>query len=257
MSSDKDGKRNKIDKTSDAPLYYQLYSVLKERIVDGTYRVGETLPSESEMIQEFGVSRITVRRALTDLENDGYIEKRKGKGSIVLRMRLDRPLTVFNSFSGDAIARGDRPGSIVLSIDRVLAGVHVAEKLGISASDEVYALIRLRLLNGRIVALHKSYIRTDLGFEVAPSDFSEDTSLYAFLGEKGIVLGSADETVEARLATNELCRYLFIDDQYCAVVYKERVTYDAMMNPVEFSENSYRGDQYKYSIHIVNVTGGI
>lgn len=246
-----------IDKTSEEPLYYQLYSVLKERIVDGTYQVGETLPSENEMIREFGVSRITVRRALSDLENDGYIEKRKGKGSIVLRMRLDRPLTVFNSFSGDAIARGDRPGSIVLSVERMLAGVHVAEKLGISANDEVYALIRLRLLNGRIVALHKSYVRTDLGFEISPEDFGEDTSLYSFLEEHGIVLGSADETVEARLATAELRRYLFIDEQYCAVVYKERVTYDVRMNPIEFSENSYLGDQYKYSIHIVNVTGGI
>ena len=245
-----------IDKKSESPLYYQLYSVLKERIIDGTYKVGEILPSESDMIEEFGVSRITIRRALSDLENDGYIEKRKGKGSIVLRMRLERPLTVFNSFSGDAIARGDRPGSIVLSLDRMLAGVHVAEKLGISSSDEVYALIRLRLLNGRIVALHKSYIRTDLGFGFRPEDFGEDTSLYSFLEEHGIVLGSADETVEARLATNELRRYLFIDEQYCAVVYKERVTYDARMNPVEFSENSYLGDQYKYSIHIVNVTGG-
>lgn len=249
-------KKQKIDKTSDVPLYYQLHVILKERIVDGTYQIGKTLPSESEMVQEFGVSRITVRHALTQLENDGYIEKRKGKGSIVLRMRLDRPLTVFNSFSGDTIARGDKPGSIVLSLDRAPAGVHIAEKLGISASDEVYSLIRLRLLNGRIVALHKSHIRTDLGFEIVPSDFGEDTSLYSFLGEKGIELGSADETVEARLATNELRRYLFIDDQYCAIVYKERVTYDVLMRPVEFSENSYRGDQYKYSIHIVNVTGG-
>lgn len=246
----------RITKTSEAPLYYQLYSILKERIIDGVYAVGSILPSESDMIQEFGVSRITIRRALSDLENDGYIEKRKGKGSIVLRMRLERPLTVFNSFSGDALARGDRPSSIVLSLERVPAGVHVAERLGIPASSDVYALIRLRLLNGRIVALHKSYIRTDLGLEVSPEDFGEDTSLYSFLEERGVVLGSADETVEARLASSELRRYLFIDEQSCAVVYKERVTYDSRMMPVEFSENSYRGDQYKYSVHIVNVTGG-
>lgn len=247
---------NPITKSSDAPLYYQLYNVLKTRIIDGEYTVGSVLPSESEMIQEFGVSRITIRRALSDLENDGYIEKRKGKGSIVLRMRLERPLTVFNSFSGDALARGDRPSSIILSIERVLAGVHVAEKLGIPASNEVYALVRLRLLNGRIVALHKSYIRTDLGFTVDAKDFGEDTSLYSFLEEKGIVLGSADETVEARLASNELKRCLFIEEPSCAIVYKERTTYDILMKPVEFSENSYRGDQYKYSVHIVNVTGG-
>ncbi|WP_455137308.1 GntR family transcriptional regulator [Thermophilibacter sp.] len=245
-----------VDRDSESPLYYQLYSVLKRRIVDGVYSVGDVLPSESDMIKEFGVSRITVRRALSDLEADGYIEKRKGKGSIVMRMRLERPLTVFNSFSGDALSRGDRPGSIVLSLTREQASAHVAEKLGISPSEDVFALIRLRLLNGRIVALHKSYVRTDLGFEMAQDDFGEDTSLYAFLEGHGIVLDSADETVEARLATSELRRYLFIDEQYCAVVYKERVTYDARQVPVEFSENSYRGDQYKYSIHIVNVTGG-
>ncbi|WP_205407561.1 GntR family transcriptional regulator [Collinsella phocaeensis] len=105
-----------ITKASEAPLYYQLYSVLKERIIDGVYAVGSILPSESDMIQEFGVSRITIRRALADLENDGYIEKRKGKGSLVLRMRLERPLTVFNSFSGDTLSRGDRPSSIILAL---------------------------------------------------------------------------------------------------------------------------------------------
>ena len=171
-------------------------------------------------------------------------------------MKLERPLTVFNSFTGDALSRGDKPSSIILQLTKQSAGVLVAEKLSIEPTNDIYFLSRLRLLNGRIVAIHKSYIRSDLGFVIKDKDFTSDTSLYAFLEEKGIELGSADETVEARLANTEVKRYLFIDDVARAVIYKERTTYDRLMKPVEFSENVYLGDQYKYSVHIVNVKGG-
>ena len=241
---------------NDIPLYYQIYKALKQNITDGIYKVGSSLPSESELIKKFKVSRITVRRALADLETDGYIVRQKGKGSIILRMKLERPLTVFNSFTGDALSRGDKPSSIILQLTKQSAGVLVAEKLSIEPTNDIYFLSRLRLLNGRMVAIHRSYIRSDLGFVIKDKDFTSDTSLYAFLEEKGIELGSADETVEARLANTEVKRYLFIDDVARAVIYKERTTYDRLMKPVEFSENVYLGDQYKYSVHIVNVKGG-
>ena len=113
------------------PIYEQLYRYIKGCIEDGTYKIGSVIPSESEMQKQFGISRITVRRAISDLEHDGYVRKRRGAGTVVEPRKIERDLSVFNSFGGSAKVRGDRPGSIILQFRRVDASTKVAEKLGL------------------------------------------------------------------------------------------------------------------------------
>ncbi len=237
------------------PIYEQLYRYIKGCIEDGTYKIGSVIPSESEMQKQFGISRITVRRAISDLEHDGYVRKRRGAGTVVEPRKIERDLSVFNSFGGSAKVRGDRPGSIILQFRRVDASTKVAEKLGISYGDPVYFLKRLRLLNGRIIGLHATYIRSDLGITLSEDDFDSSTSLYELLESRNIRLGSADETMEAKMSNAELRRDLFLEEDQ-PVIYKERITYDTEGKTVEFSENTYIGEIYKYYIHIVNVREG-
>ena len=206
------------------------------------------------MQEMFEVSRITVRRAISDLEHDGYLIKRKGRGTIVCPQKKERDMSVFNSFSGDANVKGDKPGSIILHCKEVEASVKIAEMLQVETGEKVYFLKRLRLLNGRIIALNETYVSGRLGFALRGEDFDSTTSLYEYLEQHGIVLGSADETVEAKMATSEIRRELFLEESK-PLVYKERVTYDMNGRPVEFSENSYLSDSYKYYIHITNVRG--
>lgn len=244
-----------IDKNSNSPIYEQIYRCIKNRIETGVYKIGDVIPSESDMQKDFGVSRITVRRAIADLEHDGFVKKRRGAGTVVEPKKTERDLSIFTSFSGSAKAKGARPGSIILQLRLMRANVKVAEKLRISCDDLVYFLKRLRLINGRIIGLNESYIRRDLGFEISREDFDTNTSLYEYLEQKGIRLGSADETMEARRSTAELRRDLFMDEDN-PVMHKERVTYDADGRPIEFSENNYMAETYKYYIHIENVHDG-
>ena len=243
------------DRESKAPIHQQLYSFIKERIEDGTYGEKEVIPSEKEMQENFGVSRITVRRAISDLEHDGYLRKIRGKGTFVEPIKKQKPLSSFSSFSGDAKVKGDKPGSIILMCKKVEASIKVAEQLQIEPGEEVTFLKRLRLLNGKIIALHETHISGRLGIEINEDDFDSTTSLYEYLEENGILLGSADETLEVKIATLEKRKDLFLEDAQ-PLVYKERVTYDINGRPVEFSENSYIAETYKYFIHIVNVREG-
>ena len=93
----------KVDVQSDVPIYYQLYSFLKELILNGDYKPGQCVPSESEMMAQYGVSRVTVRRAIADLEQDGLLKRYRGKGSVVLERKS---ITTLNSlFSFTEMAR--------------------------------------------------------------------------------------------------------------------------------------------------------
>lgn len=244
-----------IEKNEKSPLYEQLYRYIKECIENGTYKIGSVIPSENEMQKQFGVSRVTVRRAISDLEHDGYVKKRRGAGTVVEPRKIERDLSAFNSFGGSAKVRGDKPGSIILQCKEIEANVKVAEKLGIACGDVVFFLKRLRLLNGRIIGLHVTYIRSDLGVSLSADDFDCYTSLYELLESRNIHLGSADETMEAKMSNAELRRELFLEKDQ-PMIYKERVTYDVHGRPVEFSENTYIGEIYKYYIHIVNVREG-
>ena len=244
-----------LDRESKAPIHQQLYLFIKGCLEDGIYKEKEVIPSEVELQKQFDVSRITVRRAISDLEHDGFLRKVRGKGTFVEPIKKEKPLSTFTSFSGDAKVKGDKPGSIILACKKVEASVKVAQCLKIEPGESVTFLKRLRLLNGKIIALHETHISSKLGFEIQAQDFDSTTSLYEYLEEKGISLGSADETLEVKISSSELKRELFLEDIQ-PIVFKERITYDIHGNPVEFSENSYIAETYKYFIHIVNVREG-
>lgn len=245
----------KIDKTSDFPYYQQLYQFLKEQIEKQVFKAQESLPSENEMQKLYGVSRITIRRALSDLEQDGYVRRQKGKGTIVLEQRKIRGLDEFQGFTMAARKRGQEPGSIILHCDYEQASIKVAEKLQLQPGDQVLFLKRLRLLDGKVIALHQTYISLKLPVSIRKEDFTSSISLYAYLEGKGICLGNADETIEVRMADAKLRKELFLTESK-PIVYKVLVTNTVDQIPVEYSENAYIAETFKYSIHIVNVAQG-
>ena len=239
----------KIDKTLSIPLHHQLYLIMKELIEEETLKEGEILLSESKLQEKFDVSRITVRRALSDLEHDGLVIRKKGIGTYVAPKRIEHNLAQFNSFSSRALAEGDVPGSVVLVSKLIKPSVKVSEKLNLSKDSEVYYLKRLRLLNGKVIAVHDSYISLNFNYTAKELDFDSNTSLYQFFLDKGIELGGADEVLESRMPSHELAQSLFIE-RNVPIMYKERVTYTSDNLPIEYSENSYIGDRYKYNIKI-------
>jgi len=238
-----------VEKSAKLPMHQQLYLILKKKIEDGEYKEHSLIPSEAELQNAYNISRITVRRAVSDLERDGFVKKRKGVGTYVLPQKKDRGAFAFSGFSEDVLAHGDVPCSIILRCEKVEAGVRVGEVLQVDPQEKVGYLKRLRLVNGRITALHETYISLRFGFDIEPDEFNSTTSLYDFYGAHGVELGYADETIEVRVPSAAIKAELFLTELK-PLFYRERVSFTADGRPVEFSLNYTDAERYKYSIHL-------
>ncbi len=120
------------------------------------------IPSERELAEMYDISRMTVRQAVNNLVNDGYLIRRRGKGTFVAAQKIEQPLKGLTSFSEDMRARGMEPGTIVLSFETVPASQKLAEGLGVTEGDDLYEVRRLRLADGLPMALETLYIPVHL-----------------------------------------------------------------------------------------------
>lgn len=230
-------------------LYQIIYEDIYRKILDSTYEVGTYLPSEAELQKLYDASRITVRRALNDLAQDGYIKRLKGKGSIVQPRKRYSDLYDLSGFTEDAKRQGKKASSIILSAETVPAPIYVSELLQINPEEEVFYLKRLRLLNGRIYGYFKTYISTRLGLPLDPDQFDSDTSLYDFYEQNGVHIWDATETIEAIMATPEIKKDMFLEKDQ-PIFLRERITYNDLNQPIEFSRNYYKADRYKYVVRM-------
>lgn len=231
------------------PLYMKVYEQIQENILNATYPTGSFLPSESELQNIYNVSRITVRRALSDLEHEGCIKRIKGKGTIVLPKKKYSDLYELTGFSEDAMRSGDIPTSVILKFEIQQASVNVASFLQINPNEDVYYLKRLKLLNGRISGIFETYITQRLNFEIDVNKFNTSVSLYDFYEENGEFLGYATETLEAIMATPTLKREMYLEKDE-PIFYRERITYNKNNIPIEYSKNYYKANGYKYVVRL-------
>ena len=238
-----------LDKKSNIPIHHQLYLKKKKNIIEGEYPANSLLPSEAELQNKYEISRITVRRAISDLEKYGYVKKKKGVGTYVLPQKKYRETFSFNSFSEEVRARGNVPSSIILECGEIEADGKISEMLQIFPGEKIGYLKRLRLVNGRISALHETFISLRFGFHINPDEFDATTSLYEFYEQHGVELGYADETIEARIPSLQVRTELFMKEPK-AVLYRERISCLEDGTPVEFSRNYDKADQQKYFVHM-------
>jgi GntR family transcriptional regulator len=197
----------RIDHDSPVPFYYQLKQILVEEIETGRYEPGDKLPSEHDLCQAFTVSRTVVRQALNELEMEGLLRRRKGRGTFVMPKKVSESL--FQNLTGlyeDVVARGGMLRSEVRQLERVPAPIPVAAELGLREGDSVIVLDRLRLVNGMPWVVVTTY----LPYELCPRLLQEDMeaqSLYAVLEQKyGIRIAYGRRSVEATAATATVAR---------------------------------------------------
>lgn len=236
-------------KTSDhkAPLYLQVYREIQKRIENGVYKENELIPSEASLQNEFNVSRITIRRALQDLELAGFIKIKKGKGAHVMTQRKYSDLVGVSSFSQDIVKLGERPSSIILDFEEIPASGVVCDYLQLSEGSMVYHLKRLRLKNGRIIGINEQFISQEHGVVIEEDKLDEKTSVYALYEEQGFHIDRAVETIEAAIPSASIRKELYMKEGE-PVFRRERITYDHLNRPLELSINDYKADEYKYVI---------
>ncbi|HLO01534.1 MAG TPA: GntR family transcriptional regulator, partial [Symbiobacteriaceae bacterium] len=146
-----------MERTVPLPLYYQIKQDLLESMESGRLQPGDRLPSERELTEQYGVSRMTVRQAIGHLEQEGFIRREQGKGSFVAPAKLEETLVGLTSFTEEMQRRGLVPSTRVIRIETVQSE-RVAAQLSLPADQPLYALERLRLAGGEPMELEQLYL---------------------------------------------------------------------------------------------------
>ncbi|MCB0024877.1 MAG: GntR family transcriptional regulator [Caldilinea sp.] len=236
-----------IDKNSPIPRYYQIAELLKEQIAVGELPNGARLPSERELCEQLGVSRMTVRQALTYLQRDGLIEVHQGVGAFVASPKQSYDALQLLGFSEEIARRGDHVESVVLEQAVVQPPARVAQHLALEKGDKALKVMRLRKVNAEPVLLETSYVPAVLCAGMEASDFAT-SSLYALLEQRyGLQLQRAQQTMEC-VAANEYEQALFGIRAGAAMLLLEGVTYGERDLPVEYFKAIYRGDRCKFHL---------
>ena len=199
----------RMDFNSATPLYKQLIDELQKRISDHLYGPGERIPTEAELAEEYHVSRITVRRAIEKLAEQGVVEKMQGKGTFVCAPRLSRHLDNGPmGFSEMCRANGLEPGAVVLEKKiMVPKSKNIREMLKLPEGGEALFISRLRTGNGKPMAFEESYY--PLEFSDLLSIDLEKESIYRYLREvRGIDLHSSTIRLNIAKADSRMSRIL-------------------------------------------------
>lgn len=236
-----------LDRSSPLPLYYQLRNILLEQIESGSLVPGDTLPTERELIDRFGVSRITVRQALNSLMADGLLYRQRGLGTFVRRNRIEQELSRLTGFSEEMLTRGLVPGAEVISAEIVDADAEPAAKLSIAPGQRVLRMVRLRLASGSPMALDLNYLPADIGERLLREDLTE--ALYSLLGKMGVELDWADQAIQAAPADELMAHHLGVK-KGTPVLLMERVVSATDGRVIEFSRTAYRSDRYIYRVRL-------
>ncbi|AOT73212.1 hypothetical protein Gferi_19130 [Geosporobacter ferrireducens] len=230
------------------PLYYQIKEFIKEKIENDEYSSGDTIPTEIELQKMFGVSRITVRQAINDLVNEGYVCKMRGKGTVVASSKIEEPLNRIMSYTEEMKLRGFNPVTKLVKVSIVKANKFIANHLELSSKDEVYKIERLRCADDSPMVFFTTYLSKELSLPLDESEYMG--SLYELLKKNNnIEVVGAKEYFEAAAADEQVSSLLEVG-LYAPVLKRTRISYDMNGKVIEYSICYYRADKYKYSVEI-------
>jgi GntR family transcriptional regulator len=243
-----------VDKTSRVPYYEQLRQILESDIRAGRTEVGDQLPSEAQLCDDYSVSRTVVRQALNELSNEGLIVRYKGKGSFVAPPKLDEHLVQsLTGLAEEVSARGGELTNEILSFERSPSPEQVAQVLALRPSEQVIHLERVRSINGDPWVVTSSYLPASLCADLLEFDM-RSRSLYATLEhELGLHLDHGHRTIEAALASDRHASLLEIPIGAPVLLLKS-VAFMENDQPVEYFHAWHRGDRTRFDVNLTRDT---
>lgn len=243
-----------IKADSAIPMYRQLADLIRGKISSREILTGDRIPSEAQLSETFGISRITVRQALAELERDSLLQRVPGKGTFVreTKARVAR-LTRLSGFGENMAAMGREVGYRTLRAGESSVSNDVVERLRLPAG-KAYVIERVLLADGRPVGMHVSHLppwlaakdHDGLLFTRAALD---ERSLYGAIEECGVELYRAEETVEPGVASSEEAETLEMMEGELLLRVK-RTTYDPDECTVEYVILTYRADSFTFRLHL-------
>lgn len=235
------------------PKYSQLYQLFLYKIKDGVWEPGQKIPTEKELIQQYAVSRITVRKALDLLAQRDFISRIPGKGTYVLPPKPQYSVQELLSFSEAMRDRGLVPGQEILAFETISAGQRLSRKLRVLPGTEIVLIVRTRLVDGEPIGIHTSYLHFENHRKLLRADLEQSGSVYLILRSQfGIIPREARETIEACAADEETSNILGVAIG-SPMLLIERDVFSDQGEPFEFVELMYRADRYKYYVNLYQV----
>jgi len=230
----------KVDLNDNSPLYMQIARKLGDDVRNGRYQVDQALPSERTLSELLDVSRVTARKAIDQLVEQGLVVRRRGSGNYIAP-RIEQTLSKLSSFSEQLQQRGYRAGSRWLRREVVIASSDEQLSLGLAQNTKVARLERLRLADDVVMAYEVSV----LPFGVLPDPAAVGDSLYAYLAQINKSPVRALQHIRAINATGVLAGQLGVPDGQ-AVLFITRLAYLESGEAVELTHSYCRSDHYDF-----------
>lgn len=235
-----------LDGGAKLPLYRQLLGDLRRRILAGAFDHDRQLPSEAQIEASYGVSRITVRRALQELAQEGLIERHQGRATRLAPHHLQRPAeAALEGGLDEILALGFQAEAEVLESGEAPATAEVAGRLAVTPGAPVHRSLCLRRLDGRPLCRLLSYLPLELARRVPTAALDGEPLL--LLVRDGLVLGRVEQSLAAVAATAELATSLELSEG-APLLLIERLFRDERDRPVQLVQSHFRADRYRYGM---------
>lgn len=239
----------KIDTGSKLPLYDQIERNLRDLIINGRLQPGEMVPSEWDLSELYGVSRLTVRRALDELVRQNWLERKHGVGTFVRQPVIASIAASKLSFTEQMRAIGRRPSSRLIGHTVRPASAKIARGLHLQEGEPLFEITRVRLADDIPILLETSCLSQERYPSLAVRSWSEGDSLYRILSEEYQVnVTGLDHTLKPVLLTETEARYLQAKPGTPALL-SEIVAFTREGTPVEYTWSFSNGDQSEFYFH--------
>ena len=225
--------------------YLMIHNEIAKQIDKGEIATNSLLPSEHELSDRYNTSRETIRKALNLLSQNGYIQKVRGKGSIVIKStKIDFPVSGLVSFKELADKMGEKPRTIVEELSLVKPETYIQKQLNLSSKDQVWQVFRIREMGGEKVILDKDYLNKKFVPELTREVC--ENSIYEYL-EKGLglTISFAKKEIIVEEPTEEDKRLLDLEGFHCVVIIKNYVYLDNA-SLFQYTESRHRPDKFRF-----------
>ncbi|WED23769.1 GntR family transcriptional regulator [Vibrio sp. JC009] len=228
------------------PMYRQIADAIREKIGSGDYKVGEALPTEAQLREEFSVSRVTVRQALKLLIENGELESVQGSGTYVKASKVNYDIYQQTSFNEKWAHLNVVTRSEVLAFEITLPSLTMADNLNVSENDRIFYIKRVRYMDDNPITVEETWMPLalfpDLTYEVMRS------SKYDYIeNQKGMVIDRSEQEIVPILPPDKVSELLGIDPNQ-PIIEKRTRSYLADGTVFEYSRNYFKSTDYKFTL---------
>ena len=234
------------------PVYYQIKQTVKSWIIAKEFNPGDKIPSENTLATQFNVSRLTVRQALSQLIQEGFLISKRGEGTFVTN---DQDLISsygleFSGFMDDLFYQVQKSKTKSVKIIKMTAPRFIQEKLELNGKDiKIVQIKRVRFKGKKPFAYTINHLPIAIGEKIREKSLYEKPLLQILDQDLGISFTEAFQTIEASFASREVSEGLGVP-LGSPILFVERIMYTLKRKPVEVIQSSYPGEMYKYTVRL-------